>query len=110
MSQGHLLNLKLQRIECDFNAVGLSDEPNDNCFYSFNREHVAQLAALVGARAVLYSYDSHTEVTACEALIETCRSGWRGEPECSFFFCGFRARPIEGSWYSGPVPWNDRNS
>ncbi len=30
MPQGHLPNLELQRIECDFNAFGLSDEPNDN--------------------------------------------------------------------------------
>ena len=63
------------------------------------------LSALVGARVVLYAYDSESEVTACEAVIETCRSGWRGEPEKSFWYCGFRARPVEGSWYNGPTPW-----
>lgn len=110
MPQGQPLNLALQRIECDFNAFGLSDESHDNCFYSFNREDVPLLASLVGGRVVLYAHDSESEITACEALVEACSSGWQGEPESSFFFCGFRARPIEGSWYNGPAQWQGGNA
>ncbi|WP_158239301.1 hypothetical protein [Uliginosibacterium sp. TH139] len=103
MPQDGFLAPDLQRIECDFNAVGLSDEPNDNCFYSFHREQVVLLNALIGAKVILYAHDSPSEITACEAWIEVYRSGWQGEPDQSFMFCGFRARPIEGSWFSGAV-------
>ncbi len=84
-------------IGCDFNAFGLSDEPNDNCYYSFDRQHVSLLSDLIGKRVLLYSPDSDSEVTYCEAVVEGYRQGWRGEPERSFWFCGFRARPVEGA-------------
>jgi hypothetical protein len=99
------LNLGLARVGCDFNARGLSEEAEDTCFYSFSRSQVDLLPSLIGSRVVLFDFDSKTEVTACEALVESYRTGWRGEPEQSFWFCGVRARPVEGTWYWGPVPW-----
>lgn len=85
-------------IECDFNAFGLSDEPEDNCFYSFDRQRVAELVSLIGAKVILFSPDTDTTSTACEAIIEPYREGWRGEPGKSIQFCGVRARPVAGSW------------
>jgi hypothetical protein len=110
MSSSNKISPELQRIGCDFNAIGLSGEPNDNCFYSFEREQVSSLPALVGLRVVLFSLDSPSEVTACEAVIEPYRNGWRGEPMKSFWYCGFRARPVNGSWYNGLAPWLSKHS
>ena len=99
------LNLQKPRFRCDFNARGLSDEPDDDCFYSFDRSEVARLPEVVGQRVVLFDFDSDHEITACEAVIEAYRTGWRGEPNASFWFSGFRARPVEGTWYWGRAPW-----
>jgi hypothetical protein len=35
--------IQLPSIECDFNAFGLSDEPEDRCYYSFDRARVMEL-------------------------------------------------------------------
>ena len=106
MSDDHLLDLALPRIGCDFNAHSLSQEPDDTCYYSFDREQVSQLSELVGSRVVLFDYDSQTEIVGCEAIIETFETGWRGEIGHSFWYCGFRARPIDKTWYWGPIPWS----
>jgi hypothetical protein len=98
-------DLQLPRLRCDFNTRALSEEPDDECFYSLDRAEVARLPDLIGQRLVLFDLDSEEEVTACEAILEPYRVGWRGEPEKSFWFCGVRARPIEGSWYWGKTPW-----
>jgi hypothetical protein len=100
----------LQRIGCDFNAFSLSEERGDSCFYAFEREYIGGLASLVGSRVLLFAHDSPSEITACEAVIEPYRSGWRGEPNQSFWYCGFRARPVEGTWYSGPALWPQERS
>ena len=94
-------NPALPRIWCDFNAVGLGDEQDDPCFYSFGRGDVAHLSSLVGCAVVLYQEDTDTDVTACTASVETFREGWRGEPFKSVRYCGFRARPHDGTWFSG---------
>jgi hypothetical protein len=102
---GKSLDLSLPKIECDFNAVGLGDEDKDGrCFYSFFRRDLPLLKA--GARCILYSFDTQDEITACEALIEPYRTGWRGEAGNSFYFCGFRGRPFEDTWYWGVIPWD----
>lgn len=105
MSDAHQFSVHLPRIGCDFNAFGLGEQSgNVSYYYSFNRTQVELLHSLVGRRVVLFSHDTETEVTACEAQIENYRLGWRGAPERSFWFCGFRARAIEGTWYWGPMP------
>jgi hypothetical protein len=104
-SSGGSLDVNLPRIGCDFNAFGLSEEQEDRCFYSFDRTQLDLLRSLVGARVVLFAFDAESEITACEAVVEPWRSGWRGEPQKTFWFCGFRARPVEGTWYIGSVPW-----
>lgn len=100
------LNLSLPRIDCDFNAYALSNELDDNCYYSF-RADIDRLASLVGEVVVLFDYDAPSEITACEAVIERHEQGWRGDPERSFWFCGWRARPIDGTWFSGAIPWDN---
>jgi hypothetical protein len=100
------LDLQMPRLRCDFNARALSDEPDDECFYSFDRAEVSRLPDLVGMKVVLFDLDSDEEITACEAVVEVYRTGWRGEADASFWFCGFRARPIDASWYWGRRPWN----
>jgi hypothetical protein len=99
------LNWSLPRIGCDFNAFGLSDENDDTCFYSFDRSQINILPALTGATIILFDYDSEAEIVACEAILERFRTGWREEPEHSFWYCGFRARPVKNAWYWGKIQW-----
>jgi hypothetical protein len=98
------LDLSMRRIRCDFNARGLGPEPDDSCFYSFDRDAVHDLDELVGKIVILYDFDSKNEVSACEATIE------RFETESSpvrnqVWFSGYRARPRADSWYWGITPW-----
>lgn len=98
------LDLSLMKIECDFNSMGIG---GDDCIYDFYRRELHKLR--VGARCILYSFDSETEITACEAAIESFIHGWKGMPGDSFFFCGYRARPFENTWYWGIIPWEKTN-
>jgi hypothetical protein len=93
------LDLALPRVWCDFNAVGLGPEPGDPCYYSFAREQVSSLPALLGRNVVLYQENDGTTFVACEALIESFTSG---RSPSGFAFCGFRARPLPASWREGP--------
>ena len=97
------LDLSLPRIECDFNTMGLGGEERNDCIYSFSRSMVPMLR--VGITCILYSFDTDSEITACEAVIEPYKIGWKGDSGASFYFCGFRARPLEDTWYWGPIPW-----
>ena len=99
-------NTALPRIGCDFNARGLSDEPNDTCYYSFDKRDVEKLKSMQGRRVLLYSYDTDTDVTTCEAVVEPHVEGWLAGKKGSVWLCGARARPIEETWYQGPTPWN----
>jgi hypothetical protein len=101
-----ILDTSLPRIGCDFNACGLSDEPNDACYYSFDRKEIDVLKSMFGRRVLLYSYDSKTDIAACEAVVEPYIEGWLGGKEGSVWLCGVRARPIAATWYYGVVPWN----
>ena len=88
------LDFSLPRIWSDFNAFGLGPEPNDPCHYSFAREVVPSLSALLGKRVLLYQEDDATTFVACEAVIEPFASG---RSPSGFTFCGFRARPVSAS-------------
>ena len=99
---GKQLDWTLPKSECDFNTMGLGDE--GSCIYGFAREALPLLK--VGMRCIMYSFDSEDEITACEAIVERYEDEWKGEPEKSFRFCGFKARTFEDEWYWGAVPWS----
>jgi hypothetical protein len=63
---------------------------------------------MIGVKVILFSPDTETKATACEAVIERYREGWSGEPEKSFWFCGVRARPVEESWFSADLSCIER--
>jgi hypothetical protein len=76
---------RMPKISCDFNACGLSGEPDDKAFYRLNQEQLTEIGPVEGMRVYAYMDDDPDEVTFCEATLSKSRLGWR-------------AIPIEGTW------------
>lgn len=76
------------RVWCDFNS---GDQ--DGCYWVLAREDLAAAGPVVGARVLLWDWDDEPlEVLAQVAVLETWNGSW----------C---ARPVDDTFYSGPVPW-----
>lgn len=88
---------QLPHLECDFNAVGLSGDPDDSCIYVFDESTLLALDLTTGTRVFLFMYEDaeKTEIVGCEATLERVKL----ETE------GWRARPDATTWYWGPRPW-----
>lgn len=79
------------KIWCDFNACGLSQEKGDNCYYSFDRAPFYALPPSNGRQLFIWDDSDEDEVIGYVATLEEypmCVSGWR-------------ARPIESTWFRG---------
>jgi len=89
----------IQPLSCDFNACGWSAEPNDNCYYSLDRETLAKLNPATGIHVFIYDDDisdsGESEIFGCIASLESVVIGDRPY---------IRARPLPGPWYRGPKP------
>lgn len=91
------LDNQLPSLDCDFNAVGWSGEPDDPCIYVFDEATLVALAPTVGMRVFLFMDENveGTEVVGCAATLEwvkLAKEGWR-------------ARPDAMTWYRGPRTW-----
>ena len=83
----------------DYNAIGLSGEPDDNCIYSLHRERLAELKPTEGLRVFVYEDDvtdnGDPEVFGYVCVLE----------EIDWATSRWRARPEESTWYRGPNFW-----
>lgn len=89
--EGAFPSKDIAKIWCDFNARGLSQEADDNCFYSFDRDSFKALPPANGMQIFIWDYSDEDEIIGYVAVLEqyvNCRSGWR-------------ARPIESTWFRG---------
>jgi hypothetical protein len=78
----------LPKVSCDLNACGWSGENDDNCYYAFDKEQFAALPPSVGMRLFIWDWSDSESIVGCEAILEQARDGWR-------------ARPIDGTWFEG---------
>lgn len=87
-------DIQVPPLECDFNAVGWSGEPDDRCVYVLHQTTLLALAPTEGTRAFLFMYEDtkETEVFGCEATLEWVKLATEG----------WRARPDESAWYRRP--------
>jgi hypothetical protein len=81
-------NAALPRVQCDFNACGWSGEQDDDCYYVFDKEALAELGPFDGMRLLAIDDEGDGEVIGCEGRLELCHDSWR-------------IRPVEGSWFRG---------
>ena len=85
---------------CDFNACGLSGEPDDECYYSLHRDELERLKPTVGMLVFIYdddrSADGRPEVLGYVATLEQVM--FRNALH-------WRACPDKKTWYRGPAPW-----
>jgi hypothetical protein len=95
MIEGSPPSSSIQKIWCDFNAFGLSDEENDNCYYSLHREEFAALPPQEGLEIFIWDDSDETEVIGYVAKLE----------KTDKFHTGWRARPDEQTRYRGPKLW-----
>lgn len=87
----------------DYNAIGLSGEPDDTCIYSLHRGVLAEVGAEEGK--VLFVYDDDLDD--------------HNQPEIFGYVCklekvewatgNWRARPDKATWYRGPKTWSGEN-
>jgi hypothetical protein len=82
------LNASLPRIWCDFNACGWSGEPNDNCYYEFDKDALARLSPSGGMRVIAFADEGEGNVLGCEGTLELWRRSWR-------------IRPVPDTWFNG---------
>lgn len=84
----------LSAVWTDFNAKGWSGENDDPCYYVINlqRLHVDEITEGRRFFAYMEENQSSAEIVGCEALLEKYRDGWR-------------ARPVENTWFNGQAPW-----
>ena len=87
-------NPYLPRLWCDFNAIGWSGQPDDDCYYIFDMAVFANGSITEGLCVFAFMYDNQeeTEITGCEMTFEPYHDGWR-------------LRSDVATWYSGPLPW-----
>ena len=65
------VNTDLPRVWCDFNECGISGEPGDYCFYSFDRAGLESLPPLPGLRVFAYeNLGDGEEMFGCDAILE----------------------------------------
>jgi hypothetical protein len=79
------------KIWCDFNSQGISQEVDDNCFYSFDRISFKNLNPVDGMQIFIWDYSDEDEVIGCVAIIEKYMQSTTG----------WRARPIDSTWFRG---------
>ncbi len=94
----------LPKVFCDFNAAGLSGDPDDNCYYGFDEMGLSDFGGpREGLHVFLYDYEDieRTEIVGCEAILEKYQISWLAQPAPDSWL----ARPIENSWYRGKIPW-----
>jgi hypothetical protein len=90
--EGFLPPENIDKVWCDFNACGLSDdEAGDNCYYSFDREYFRNATPIEGVRIFIWDYSDDDEIIGYIAVLERY-------PQ---HISGWRARPIENTWYRG---------
>ena len=87
----------------DYNAIGLSGEPDDDCIYSLHRDVLVRLGAEEGK--ILFVYEDDLDDN--------------NQPEIFGYVCklekvewatgNWRARPDEATWYRGPKTWSEEN-
>jgi hypothetical protein len=80
--------ISIPRLECDFNAQGLSGESGDDCYYGLDRQRLATLHPVVGMRVFVWDWSDSELVIGCEASLEPFHDFWR-------------ARPVPDTWYEG---------
>lgn len=82
----------LPRLWCDFNAVGWSGDPHDDCYYVFDQAALSGLSPYEGLHVFVFMYDDQeeTEITGCEAVLEAYDKGWRIRPDTSTWCSGRR--------------------
>jgi hypothetical protein len=89
----------IPRLGCDFNAIGWSGEPDDDCYYALDRERLGALKPTEGMRVVIYDADlgeqGKPQVLGCIATLEF----HRGKASSCW-----RARPIPGTFYRDLQP------
>jgi hypothetical protein len=85
---------KYPPVWCDFNALGWSGRPEDNCFYVLDQKRLAELGAKPGDKVFLFMEDSADgqEVTGVEG--ELVDSDGK-----------LIARPFEQEYYNGTRFW-----
>jgi hypothetical protein len=93
--EGTLPPQNLSKIWCDFNAWGLSAEPGDTCYYSFDRESFLNLPPAEHRHIFIWDDSDVDEIIGFVAILERY-------PE---HITGWRARPDERTWYRGPKNW-----
>ncbi len=85
---------ELPFVECDFNAQGWSGD-GDLCFYALDQGKLAVIGAHDGMSVFLYDIDEPGTILGYIAKLQRVASG---------SFCGWRAEPMEGTFYRGPMP------
>ena len=78
----------LPKVWCDFNACGWSGEPDDNCYYAFDKEALAALRPTEGMQLVIYDDNGDGTVIGCEARLESFNMSWRFRPDEDTWFTG----------------------
>jgi len=86
MKKSELPSRSVPKLWCDLNARGLSGEPGDDCFYALHREQLAALQPTVGMRIFIWDWSDSELFVGLEALLERFDDGWR-------------ARPVDETWY-----------
>ena len=81
-------DFSLPRVWCDFNACGWSGEPDDDCYYVFDKQEVAALQPAEGMKVFIYDDNGDGTIIGCEARLEIFRDSWRMRPDKSTWFEG----------------------
>ena len=89
----------IQVIWGDYNSIGLSGDPDDNCIYSLHRDALNTIDVFEGKIVFVYDDDldenNNPEVFGYVCTLEKIKG----------FVSEWRARPKENTWYRGPKNW-----
>lgn len=83
----------LPRLEADFNEIGLSGDPKDNCCYVIYEDDLARISPKEGLKVFLWADDGDGQIIGCVAILEWSNV-LRGNPR-------WRGRIDEQTWYRG---------
>jgi|GEM_PF-17220 len=84
---------ELPFVECDFNARGWGGE-GDACFYAFDQKKLAAISPCDGMLVFLFDLDESDTILGCVGKLQYVTLG---------SFSGWRAEPIAGTEYRGPM-------
>jgi len=85
---------RLPFVQCDLNAQGWGGS-GDRCFYVLDQKKLAAIAAHDGMSVFLYDIDEPDTILGCVGKLQYVVLG---------SFSGWRAEPVEGTFYRGFMP------